>query len=99
MYEHITEMENKMVQLEGLVRELEAVLDRADAAEEDYAALVSYYYSEQRSQDLADDENGRIPQDLHRGVLSEDEIFDLMGDHRELGLRMIQMGLNMVRNT
>ena len=34
--------------------------------------------------DLADDEAGRFPKDLKRGVLSEDGIWNLLSDYRDL---------------
>ena len=38
--------------------------------------------------DFADDEAGRLPADLKRGVLSEDGIWNLLSDVSELNLRI-----------
>ena len=51
---------------------------------EDIAILDKYYGSEQWKQDLADDEAGRFPEGLKRGILSEDGIWNLLSDYREL---------------
>ena len=55
-----------------------------EAIKEDIAILDEYYGSELWKQDLADDEAGRFPKDLKRGVLSEDGIWNLLSDYRDL---------------
>ena len=39
-------------------------------------------------QDLADDEAGLLPEGLKRGVLSEDGIWNMLSDYRELNERL-----------
>ena len=46
--------------------------------------LSAYYGSKEWKQDYADDEAGRLPKDLKRGVLSEDGIWNLLSDWKEL---------------
>lgn len=80
------------------IKAMEMILDRAretvfrmDAVLADYVAiqdqiaeLDAYYGSEKWRADLKDDEEGRLPEDLKRGVLSEDAIYDLLTDNRDL---------------
>ncbi len=40
--------------------------------------LAEYYASDEWKQDFADDEAGRLPKDLKRGVLSEDAIWNVL---------------------
>ena len=96
-YEHITQMEQIMVRQEETVKKLEAVLEALDAQQEDFRALSEYYYSEQREQDLADEEHHLIPEDLHRGVLSEDEVYNLFLDAHGAALHMIETALKLLR--
>lgn len=70
------------------VMELSAALDNYEQAQESIAALEKYYGSEEWKQDFADDEAGRLPADLKRGVLSEDGIWNLLSDVSELNLRL-----------
>ena len=42
--------------------------------------LSDYYSSPLWLQDLDDDRAGKLPADLKRGVLSEDAIYDLLGE-------------------
>ena len=86
--ERITEMERRMESAAKAVMELSAVLDNYEEAQEAIAALDAYYGSEEWKQDFADDEAGRLPADLKRGVLSEDGIWNLLSDVSELNLRI-----------
>jgi hypothetical protein len=84
------------------IKTMEQHLDRASqavmklsAALDDYAeALTSireqgkYYGSDDWKLDFADDEQGLLPQDLKRGVLSEDGIWNVLTDSRDLNTRM-----------
>ena len=70
------------------VKRLEAALDKWEDAQEAIAALEEYYGSDLWKQDLADDEAGRLPADLKRGVLSEDGIWNLLTDARDLTARL-----------
>ena len=77
-------MELRMERVAKAAMELSAALDNYEAAQEDIAALNDYYGSEEWKQDYADDEAGLLPADLKRGVLSEDGIWNLLEDVREL---------------
>ena len=48
------------------------------------AELSKYYGSESWKQDFAADETGKLPPDLKRGVLSEDGIWNLLSDYRDI---------------
>lgn len=52
--------------------------------EETIEILSAYYGSDEWKQDYADDEAGRLPKDLKRGVLSEDGIWNLLSDWKAL---------------
>ena len=54
------------------------------AVKEDVDELGKYYGSELWKLDFAADEAGKLPPDLKRGVLSEDGIWNLLSDYREI---------------
>jgi hypothetical protein len=81
-------MERRLNSASAAVKRLEAALDKWEAAQEAIAALNEYYGSDLWKQDLADDEAGRLPADLKRGVLSEDGIWNLLTDAREVADRL-----------
>ncbi|MBP3777155.1 MAG: DUF4298 domain-containing protein [Prevotella sp.] len=84
----IQEMEQRMEQASTAVIALSAALDKYEAAQEAIKSLDDYYGSDLWKQDFADDEAGRLPADLKRGVLSEDGIWNLLADIRELNHRL-----------
>ena len=67
---------------------LAAIKDEATvslkAIKEDFAELSKYYGSDLWKLDFAADEAGRLPSGFKRGVLSEDGIWNLLSDYREL---------------
>ena len=86
--QRIRQMELRMERAAKAVIELSAALENYEAVQEDITALEQYYGSEVWKQDFADDEAGRLPTDLKRGVLSEDGIWNLLSDVRELNKRI-----------
>jgi hypothetical protein len=84
----IRQMERRLNRATAAVKRLEAALDKWEDAQEAIAALEEYYGSDLWKQDLADDEAGRLPADLKRGVLSEDGIWNLLTDVHDLNTRL-----------
>lgn len=96
-------MENKE-QLQRIQR-FETLLDRADKANEILARaleafekaaplcaeLDEYLSGEDWKQDFEDDEAGRLPAELKRGVLSEDGIFNVLEERRQLMAEMLEL--------
>ena len=80
----ICKMERRLDRATAAVKRLMTALDKYETAQDDIAALNEYYGSEAWRQDYADDEMGLLPEDLKRGVLSEDGIWNLLTDCREL---------------
>ena len=58
--------------------------DSLEVIEKDVAELSKYYGSELWKLDFAADEAGNLPPDLKRGVLSEDGIWNLLSDYRDI---------------
>ena len=80
--ERITKMESLFDKSEEVVKRLEAALEDFAKLEHDIAKLETYYNSPQWRKDFEADEAGKLPQDLKRGVLSEDGIYDLLSDYQ-----------------
>lgn len=80
----IRKMERRLDRATAAVKRLSTALDKYEDALLDIAALDEYYGSEAWRQDYADDEAGLLPEGLKRGVLSEDGIWNILVDSREL---------------
>ena len=89
--ERIKQMELRLERAAAVVMEMSATLDMYEAALEDIKTLDEHYSSDEWKQDFADDEAGFLPKDLKRGVLSEDGIWNLLSDARELNDRLVGM--------
>ena len=81
-------MERRLDRALLAVKRLSAALDKWEAVQEDIAVLDKYYGSDDWKQDFVDDEAGLLPADLKRGVLSEDAIWNLLADSKELNKKV-----------
>lgn len=84
-------MERRLNRALAAVKRLSTALDKWQEVEADITALNEYYGSDVWKLDLADDEAGRLPADLKRGVLSEDGIWNLLTDCKEVNERMREL--------
>lgn len=103
--EESTEM-NAQTQLVERIRTMEQAYDRAceldaalaealDAFEENadlMQELADYMDSGQWMKDFEADESGLLPEDLKRGVLSEDGLYNLLTEYEMLKERMRTLG-------
>jgi hypothetical protein len=89
--ERIKVMEQRLDKASAAVMQLSVALDGYIAIGEAIRELAAYYGSNVWKQDLADDEAGRLPRDMKRGVLSEDSIWNLLEDNKELRERIKAM--------
>ena len=90
---NITKMENILNRTDELISEMEKLLETWEQNQEDFNELMNYYTGEERGKDLEDDRLNIIPQDLPRGVLSEDAVFDTYGNRKDLSVKMIKLGV------
>ena len=82
--QRIRQMERHLGRASSAIKRLSAALGKYKDAQESIAALSDYYGSEKWKQDFAADESGLLPQDLKRGVLSEDGIWNVLEENKEL---------------
>lgn len=86
--ERIEEMEKHFERASEVVARLSGALDDFAKVQDSIKALELYYGSKEWKKDFRDDEKGLLPPDLKRGVLSEDGIWNLLEEVRELKERM-----------
>lgn len=86
--ERIKEMEQRMNRASMAVMGLSAALDQFEAAKNDIDTLNTYYGSSEWKEDFGADQQNLLPKDLKRGVLSEDGLWNLLEDYRELKKRL-----------
>ena len=59
--------------------------------------LEAYYTGKKWMKDYEDYEAGKIPKDLPCGVLSEDAVYDLLTQNRDLILEMLELAKERIR--
>ena len=79
----ITEMEARFDALQASVRAIEEAL-AGGSLRENFGVLQEYMDSGQWLKDYEEDEKGKLPARLKRGVLSEDGLYNLLADARNL---------------
>lgn len=82
--ERIRQMEHRLERASEVLGRLDAVLDEYEAVQEDLRALDQYLGSPEWRANCRADEAGMLPEDLHRGALSEDGIWNVLDRHREI---------------
>ncbi len=90
--ERITHMEQLLNEASAAVESLDQALDRYAAVLTGLAELTAYYEDGRWSEDFEADAAGLLPQNLRRGVLTEDGVYDLLTDHRLLKERLRKLG-------
>ena len=89
--ERIARMEECLDTAYAAITELNTALDRYIAAQDQIHALTSYYDGGAWREDYEADEAGNLPAEMKRGVLSQDTLYDLLSDNRELLIRMAEI--------
>lgn len=90
-HERIRQMEAFLRLVEKRHQELELALEASQEAEEAYRMLLRYYNDPLWMEDFEADERGELPEELLRGVLSEDGLYNCIADHRRLGLALLEL--------
>lgn len=89
--ERIETMENNMNACRQAVDALSEALEHYKSVLGQMEELSTYYGSPEWMSDYEDDEAGKLPEDLRRGVLSEDLAYDLLVDNHELIKEMLKV--------
>jgi hypothetical protein len=76
--ERVKRMEEILKKSSEAVLDLKQALERYAALTDDIRELEQYYSGGQWQTDFADDETGKLPNDLKRGVLSEDTVYNFL---------------------
>ena len=95
--ERIAKMEDIYDRSRKAIDDLNRGLEAYKAVQKDLEKLIAYYDGRQWLKDFTDDENGKLPGDLKRGVLSEDGVYDLLEDEKEMIFRMMDAVKNYLK--
>lgn len=82
--ERISKMEERLNKVNEAIHELSTALEKYQSVRNDIQILNEYLGSKEWRSDLQADEDGLLLQNLNRGVLSEDGIWNTIEANREL---------------
>lgn len=86
----VMDMEDILEEQMACQTELREAMEKVAELNDRYVILRDYYGSEEMNEDLEADEAGKLD-DINRGVLTEDLVYNLMGDRYELGLDLLEL--------
>lgn len=79
---------DRLLEIQGRMQE---TLHEFESSLHEYAELLGYYTSEEFLKDFTMDEEGLFPENLKRGVLSEDGVYNLIEDQLALSEELIRV--------
>ena len=82
--DRISKNEKRLNAARKVLDKLETALNEYTENAEEIRKLEKYYTGGEWRKDFEARENGRLPDDLRCGVLSEDAVYDLLTDESEL---------------
>ncbi|MBQ9886620.1 MAG: DUF4298 domain-containing protein [Lachnospiraceae bacterium] len=97
--ERISYMENILDDASSAVNKLSEALEEYCGIQDRYMELYEYYGGDLWVEDFEADEAGKLPKDLKRGVLSEDAVYDLITDNKELVVKMLETAAESIKKT
>ena len=89
--DRIKRMEKCLDESSKAIAKMKKALDEYEKAQSAYKKLCDYYGGKKWLEDYEDDEKGKLPKNLKRGVLSEDGVYDLITENHELTTRMLKI--------
>lgn len=89
-YTYLNELNDIYDNHKKVIEDLKKSLEVFEDHQEEYKRLVTYYYSDQFTKDMDASNIGEIGDDINQAVLSEDAIYDLMGDNYYTGLALLE---------
>ena len=97
--ERIEQMTKILAESNEVTAELFEALEKYAELRENYRKLIEYYNGDLWTKDFDSMMAGDLPDDLNRGVLNEDAVYDLIVKNRILTVRMLEIGTDNVRNS
>ncbi|CDZ75635.1 Hypothetical protein ING2D1G_1498 [Peptoniphilus sp. ING2-D1G] len=76
---------------------LKKALDEFKQHQKEYSELKDYYLKGEYLRDVESFDKGEFPTDLKCGVLSEDAVFNLIGDNFNMAVEMLEVATAIIK--
>lgn len=90
-YNHIVEMTEIYEEHKKLVDKTCNALQEFKDHQKELEKLEKYYYSDKFMKDYDASNKGEISSDINQGILTEDAIYDLLGDNYYMAREMLDL--------
>ncbi|MDO5041478.1 MAG: DUF4298 domain-containing protein [Peptoniphilus sp.] len=81
-----------------VVNEFRKSLTKFMDSQRDYQELKKYYLSEEYIEDVEASNSPNFPKNIKCGVLSQDAVFDLIGENYDMAIRMLEAATELIKN-
>ncbi len=95
--ERIQKMEEHLNKYAQVLADAQKALDQLERCQSDYIQLRDYYTGQNFFDDLEYSNSPEFPENIACGVLSEDAVYDLMGDHFETAINLLDLSSAMLK--
>lgn len=95
--ERIQRMESYLNDYAKTLEETKQAMEQLKEHQESYIQLRDYYSSQVYFDDLELSNQADFPADLHCGVLSEDAVYDLLDEHFQMGVELLEIATKMIK--
>ena len=96
-FKHVSQMEGILDRHSALLEQMSDLLERFDKSQEEYKQLREYYHSEQYLIDMEQADRGNIPAGVKCGVLSEDAVYNMIGNNYDTAVRMLEVATGILK--
>ncbi len=96
--ERIKKMESIMDKHEKVLKNFNLALEELKKSQKEYEILNDYYSSNEFMEDYDRSNEPDFPKDIKCGVLSEDGLYNLVGDNYSTAIEMMEIALEIIKN-
>ena len=95
--ERIQKMEGHLNKYAQVLEDAQKALEQLEQSQTEYIQLRDYYTGQDFFDDLEYSNSPEFPENIACGVLSEDAVYDLMGEHFETAISLLDLSSSMLK--
>lgn len=95
--ERIQKMEEHLNKYAQVLADAQKALEQLEQSQTEYIQLRDYYTGQNFFDDLEYSNSPEFPENIACGVLSEDAVYDLMGEHFETAINLLDLSSSMLK--
>lgn len=95
--ERIQKMEGHLNKYAQVLEDAQKALEQLEQSQTEYIQLRDYYTGQDFFDDLEYSNSPEFTENIACGVLSEDAVYDLMGEHFETAINLLDLSSSMLK--